>query len=168
MLGPNEENLARDLERWIRDIELQEVSANQRDRGRFLVGFSGLSPESPDATSFRPPSLGSDPSPSELQTHALGVISELPLEILLAQHMFSAFMWAIAEHVPDNLICTNKITTKRDGPSLSPKPENSVILQLANAIQSAGLAKTPEEAYMCIIPPLSCAKKLPDIDEPYT
>ena len=95
------------------------------------------------------------------------MISELPLELVLAQHMFSAFMWAIAEHIPKDIISGSE-TTGPDGHETSPSPkrEDTVIHRLAAALQRVELARTPEEALMCIIPPLSYVDKLPHISDP--
>ena len=99
----------------------------------------------------------------------LTVKSETSLESSLAQHMFSAFMWAIARDVPPEQIDFQDQTSVGHADKflpdsvetlLSVRLENKVLTGMATAIQRTGLG-TLQDAYMCIIPPLSCAKKLP-------
>ena len=97
------------------------------------------------------------------------VVSQTSLESSLAQHIFSSFMWAITQHIPDeafNKRDENSISHadlfRADDPGtlLSLKLQNSTITGMANAIQKTGLGSL-QEVYMCIIPSLSSFRKLP-------
>ena len=97
------------------------------------------------------------------------IVSQTSLESSLAQHIFSSFMWAITQHIP------NEAFNKRDensishadlfraddpGTLLSLKLQNNTITGMANVIQQTGVGSI-QEVYMCIIPPLSSSRKLP-------
>jgi hypothetical protein len=98
------------------------------------------------------------------------VNSEGSLEILLAQHMFTAFMWAVAKSGVSAQRIDLKGQTTIGHPDafrldnsealLSLRHENSVLVGMANAIQQSGLGSL-QEAYLCIIPPLSFFHHLP-------
>ena len=94
--------------------------------------------------------------------------SEGSLETLLGQHIFTAFMWAIAKDVSakridskDQTIIGHPDTFILDTAEAlrSLRLENTVLLGVANAIQRSELGCI-QEAYLCIIPPLSYSKKL--------
>lgn len=103
---------------------------------------------------------------------ALIVDAEGKLELLLAQHIFSAFMWAIAKHgkssnridlmLKDQTTIRYQDAFRSDDPKtlLSLRLENKVLTGMANAIQQTGLGSL-QDAYMCLIPPLSSTKQLP-------
>jgi ankyrin repeat protein len=94
---------------------------------------------------------------------ALYVISEAPLEQLLAQHIFSAFMWAIAPSVPIDRIDANstQVTANHNNDKDTfASCENIHLAELANSIQRFGLWSR-EDALLCMVPPLSCNNKLP-------
>lgn len=97
------------------------------------------------------------------QSCCLAAVSEGDLELLYAQHMFSAFMWTIAKDVKN---FTNSIidetqqfdpTKKKSWQSL--KLGNNTVMELAQCVQRAGLGDI-EDAYLSIIPPLSKEDKL--------
>jgi ankyrin repeat protein len=97
------------------------------------------------------------------------VISKATVELSLAQHLFSSFMWAIAPHISSEKLSGKDKTSisrgdlfRTDDPDtlLSLRLENTVLNGIAKAVQQSGLG-TLEEAYMCIIPPLSRSKILP-------
>jgi ankyrin repeat protein len=91
---------------------------------------------------------------------ALYVISEAPLEQLLAQHIFSAFMWAVAPSVPiDRIDADSTRVTAKDNLTFA-SCENIHLAELANSIQQFGLGSR-EDALLCMVPPLSCNNKLP-------
>lgn len=97
------------------------------------------------------------------------MVSQTTLEDSLAQHIFSSFMWAIAEHIPgevfnkrdENSISHGDLFRAADPDTLqSLKLKNGTIAGMASAIQQTGLGGS-QEVYMCIIPPLSSLRKLP-------
>ncbi|ERF70465.1 hypothetical protein EPUS_04743 [Endocarpon pusillum Z07020] len=95
----------------------------------------------------------------------LAMVSDTPLEMLLAQEMFSAFMWGVAKRVSriegDSKVHRNdnKIAGSAEG-WRNIRLENSKLLRAAEAFQKAGLGSV-EDAYSTIIPPLSLQGKLP-------
>jgi Ankyrin repeats (3 copies) len=94
----------------------------------------------------------------------------LSLETTLAQHLFMSFLWAIANSIAsDKLELNSRTSVKRaetfkvDDPAsiLSLRLENDVLVGLATTIRQTGLGSL-EDAYACIIPPLSHFQKLPN------
>ena len=92
------------------------------------------------------------------------MVSKTPLASALAQHMFSAFMWAISAETLDlgteTLIVHQRAFSSDSAPLDALQLENQALMELANAVQQTGLGSSGE-AYMCIVPPLSYGKKLP-------
>ena len=101
------------------------------------------------------------------------VTSNISLESSLAQHVFSSFMWAIVhvaekdDYLAKKLDKSETSITQGDlflldyqGSLRSLRMENKLLAEIANDIQQTGLGSV-QEAYMCIIPPLSCSYKLP-------
>ena len=106
---------------------------------------------------------------------SLTVMSNISLESALAQHVFSSFMWAIVkddlaekdDHLAKKLdkgetsIVRGDLFQMNDPDTLrSFGLENKLLARIANSIQQTGLGSF-QEAYMCIIPPLSCSRRLP-------
>jgi hypothetical protein len=86
-------------------------------------------------------------------------------DLSMAQHMFSAFMWAIAGKVSRKELGHAIVDPRAfnvDDPRTwdSPALENAKLLEMTREIQSTGLG-TLEQVYLSIIPPLSCERKLP-------
>jgi hypothetical protein len=105
---------------------------------------------------------------SELPSHgqsagSLARISETRIETSLAQHVFTAFMWAVAQKVStiDGVTNTRQTDTSNN-PSAwqTVKLDNSILSRIAQGVRNTGLGSL-EDAYLCIIPPLSLANKLP-------
>jgi hypothetical protein len=87
-----------------------------------------------------------------------------PWDFSLAQHIFSAFMWAIAEKMSSlGHAKTNPGSFNIDDHDTwnSIALENAKLLEMAREIQSTGLGSL-EQVYLSIIPPLSWVYKLPD------
>ncbi len=103
-----------------------------------------------------------DPNSSE----RLVAISDISLELLVAQDLFSAFMWAIATEMDpirgETTVHPTEIETTTSGrPSWQNfKVDNSSLSRVVHAFRKAKLGSL-EEAYLCIIPPLSARQKLP-------
>ncbi|KAK3358065.1 hypothetical protein B0T25DRAFT_477211 [Lasiosphaeria hispida] len=94
----------------------------------------------------------------------------LSLEAALAQHIFMSFMWAIVKSVSAVKLEQNSTTSvtrpenfRVDEPEtiLTLRLENDVLGGLSSTISQSGLG-TIEDAYACIIPPLSHLQKLPN------
>ncbi|KAF8248448.1 hypothetical protein K440DRAFT_600001, partial [Wilcoxina mikolae CBS 423.85] len=167
MLGPDTEDLRRDIGWWIDGGLIRtgnETFKTQRDGGASAgfvgpIGFVGLNPGKPDLGEQRQ-------SPLPLKVTSAG-----SLEHILSQHIFTAFMWALAKSgVLAKRIYTSDQTTvecseavRLDTPQalLSLKLVNKVLMETAKDIQRCGLGNSLQEVYMCLIPPLSCTKRLP-------
>ncbi|KAI9770168.1 MAG: hypothetical protein M1839_003270 [Geoglossum umbratile] len=88
VLGPGQEALRRDLDWWVGTGVATEVKTSEP--ADILTGFSGLKTEPP--TNYPPTTIQA--------------VSSAKLELFLAQHLFSAFMWAVAGEIPANWIET--------------------------------------------------------------
>jgi len=89
----------------------------------------------------------------------LAVISDIPLPLLFAQHVFSAFMWSIAE-VTEPIVGNTTLHQQDPEDWKKFRLENSTLRKIAAGIQQAGLGSI-EEVYTYIIPPLGDRGKLP-------
>ena len=92
----------------------------------------------------------------------LAVVADSSLELLLAQDLFSSFMWFVADRMRRLSV---ESTTSRLRPTDltwfdSSRLENPVLSSMAREIERAGLG-TLGDAYASILPPLSIKKKLP-------
>lgn len=94
------------------------------------------------------------------------VVTNVSMEQFLAQHIFSAFMWEIADHipVPESATTVDLQSQNKFNPQVpkwsSLRLVNQKIQEMAKAVEAASLG-TLEDAYTLIIPPLSVANKLP-------
>ena len=152
VLGPDTEALRRDLDWWIGP----ESHTEQQDDTNLLIGFSGLKPN--------PESSGQ----SQRQVNSQIVKSGATLERFLAQHVFSAFMWAVADEIPLERILGETTFDSRDAFSIndhttwnSCRLENATITKLVKDVERTDLGNFSEVS-MAIIPPLSCTNKLPN------
>jgi hypothetical protein len=95
---------------------------------------------------------------------ALAIMSDSnTMEISYAQHLFSAFMWAVSQKVTTiEGRTTAQQTDMFNNPTAwkSLQLENTVLSRVARAVQKSGLGSL-EDVYLCIIPPLSLSNKLP-------
>jgi ankyrin repeat protein len=94
------------------------------------------------------------------------VISEAPLDKLLAQHLFSGFMWSIADSVPESRLNVRHTTVENanlfaGGQLPLSRLENTHLLELLDSLDRAGLGSLLDVS-LCVIPPLSSARRLPD------
>lgn len=107
-----------------------------------------------------------DNNSSDSQQSALTVDCNASLESLLAQHIFTAFMWSMAIDMrvrfdDDSSILSCKDYRVEDSDTLlSLRLESKTLAEMTEGIQGTGLCSLLE-AYICIIPPLSSAKRLP-------
>lgn len=105
---------------------------------------------------------------SNTRGRSLATISDIPLDLLFAQHMFSSFMWAFAKTTSVKRIDgqatvhqTNKATPSSNTAWQSFTLQNSILSKMAQRIQRTGLGSL-EEIYTSIVPALSFVKKLPE------
>ncbi|KAI5806865.1 hypothetical protein BZA77DRAFT_367597 [Pyronema omphalodes] len=94
--------------------------------------------------------------------HFLAVMSNTQRELLFAQHIFAAFMSAVATEIPRIGGFTEASHSMTNLPTAWEhyQLKNEVLSKLASGISNTGLG-SPRDALLCIIPPLSIADKLP-------
>jgi len=134
-----------------------------------VTGFSNLSDASGDgvtepiALKYKAEKVSFDEIEASATTGSLAVMTDNSLEISYGQHLFSSFMWAISRKVSR---IENQANARQLDTFNNPTAWNSIALdhgtleRMARAVQKSGLG-TLEEGYLCIIPPLSMANKLP-------
>ncbi|KAL2068429.1 hypothetical protein VTL71DRAFT_16527 [Oculimacula yallundae] len=94
------------------------------------------------------------------------MVTNISMERFLAQHLFSAFMWEIAEKLPalESPTTIDLQSQSKFNPQLprwrSLRLVNQKMQDMAKAVEANPLG-TLEDAYTLIIPPLSLAEKLP-------
>jgi hypothetical protein len=94
------------------------------------------------------------------------MLTDVSLEQLLAQYIFSAFMWAITKHIPVvgiECLTVDSESQKKLEPQIPEWPSLRIASQtlqdMAKAVEKAGLA-TLEDAYALVIPPFSVTGKI--------
>jgi len=95
---------------------------------------------------------------------SLGMVTTTPKELLFAQHIFTAFMVAATkqlDRIGGKSEASNETALNLPLVWQHFRPQNSVVAEIALGVQNAGLARSLEEVYICIIPPLSLQHKLP-------
>ncbi|KAF4333350.1 ankyrin repeat [Fusarium beomiforme] len=176
LLGSHTPALQRDLRWWMPDgaIRVIEVGSDSKRQHRTtvevkphqVVGFAS----NPELGSAEGRIYLFDDAPGETGNGngTLAVESYSPLKKIYTQHMFSAFMWALAKAM-EPIPTRAEIRLKDTGGLSNASPwqflsfHNTTLSKLAKNIQSAGLGSL-EEVYLAIIPPLSAWNKLPRAD----
>jgi len=108
-----------------------------------------------------------EPMPENAKRHRyLAVVSDTPLELCLAQDVFSAFMWAVARKTKEleGKTILNKLDQRATNTAESWKLftlENATLSRMAKDIERSGLGSL-EEIYLAIVPPLSLNQRLPN------
>ncbi|PNP80126.1 hypothetical protein FNYG_06537 [Fusarium nygamai] len=179
LLGSHTPALHRDLRWWMPDGAIRVIAVGSDSSGQHhmtvevkphqVVGFAS-NPElgSAEGRIYLFETFNDTPRDTSNGNGTLAVESYSPLKTIYTQHMFSAFMWALAkamEPIPTRAEIRLKDT---DGLSNSPPWQflsfhNTTLSKLAKNIQSTGLGSL-EEVYLAIIPPLSAWNKLPRTD----
>ena len=137
--------------RWIqRKIQPMEIDlSNSCPSNLLILGIP---------TAYMEPRIHQNPPPARF----LGLTSESPLEKICGHIILSAVIRAISQDPSMSLEGTTQV--RGGGNSLNSNVSsgwrNTVLTDLANTIERTGLA-TVEEAFICIIPPLEKAGKLP-------
>jgi ankyrin repeat protein len=96
----------------------------------------------------------------------LAIVSDRSLEVVLGQHLFSAFMFAVADHTErpagDTTVQDASLgsTSGSEQGQTSSKLENSILSRIARRVETFGLGNV-QEVYACMIPPLCLKRKLP-------
>ncbi|KAF8532929.1 hypothetical protein BDD12DRAFT_901166 [Trichophaea hybrida] len=96
--------------------------------------------------------------------YLLATVSEVPLDLLFAQEMFSSFMLIVAKALPGPIqgrTTTHNTESSDDSTSWqSFTLQNTTLSRIAHLVHRAGLGSL-EDVYISIIPPLSIERKLP-------
>lgn len=179
VLGPVNEELKRDILWWIGDHGRHPFSTNEKridltgghmfNKREIFIGHIGMEPTfiDSDNDSSKPPSTKSSVRPPH-SDDVLAVLSDATLELALAQHVFSSFMWAITSRnnwdilTNGSTLLVNEEVFRIDAPSplSGVRLENKALVDIVSSIHRTGLG-TSEEIYFCMIPALSVCKRLP-------
>ncbi|CCX31479.1 Similar to Ankyrin-3; acc. no. Q12955 [Pyronema omphalodes CBS 100304] len=160
LLGPGRESIKLDLDRWVGDLELIEGDFYRTDaspaESPSFYGFSGVLTEGEVANHSSP------------IYEAVAIKSEASLEVLLARHLFSAFMWAVSTKI--NPISDQGQTTVKNTDMFNVNEPNSIyalklqnkkLSELAETIAQRTRLGNSKDILCLLIPPLSYANKLP-------
>ncbi|UPK92345.1 hypothetical protein LCI18_003280 [Fusarium solani-melongenae] len=173
LLGSSSKRLEQDLRWWVPDHELLSVirvetgidaaDAPSNDF-KYAVGCCELTPGAQ-----RPKFVLNLNRASTQKTGDLAVETYDSLQTLLAQHIFSHFLFSLANtmSIPVPEQATMKLIDPNIEADSSRWDEFSVhhgtISRLAQKIQAVGFGSL-ESVYLSLIPPLSAANKLPEVD----
>jgi len=118
-----------------------------------------------DASDLRQTTAEQSTPENKKSRRYLAVISDAPLELCLAQDVFSAFMWAAARKTEklDGKTILNKLDQRDTNTHGSWKHftlENATLERMAKDIERSGLGGL-EDIYLTIVPPLSLNQRLP-------
>ena len=176
VIGDNSNKiLERDLRWWVNDILAEEIVksdatfSNRHNFGSMLViGFQGFRYDN-DVMDGNFDSINPQASPinsSSQKTLAIQRSGALPN--VLAQHVFSAFIWSVAAEIPHTKIGSGRILQSEKFSEAnisdswtSPSLQTQELTLYAQAVERTGLCSF-DEAYISIIPPLSHLHKLPN------
>ncbi|KAF2449915.1 ankyrin [Karstenula rhodostoma CBS 690.94] len=189
--------LTRDLNWWTNDPRVTAITENtgdpqDTDDDMLEIGFNGLyprrqtvpnsdTPNPPKQKSQGPPTNESQvPEASEISAKleavqdeairgkVVSIISDGPLAVVLAHHIFSAFMWAVSDEIQEDKIDTAAVEDAElfDGSDFQntwniPTLRNKRLMKLARAIVGLGLGPI-DDVLLAIIPPLSHRGILPN------
>ncbi|KAF2793896.1 ankyrin, partial [Melanomma pulvis-pyrius CBS 109.77] len=166
ILGPNvNKSLGWDISWWISNDIAPEEREEEYDQAikmserEMVIGYRGERLQNED-------SLRKVPF-KETSITTLSVQLAGKTELLLAQHLFSGFMWSVANHIPREELLQPITFDTRDRFDIYDhttwdfcKIQNSNLNALIRDVQRAGMGSL-EEVSMFIIPALSYAGKLP-------
>ena len=130
-----------------------------------VVGFThATNPKSSLFDEPRPPQT--PPANQRKKEILLAAESEVSLEMLYAQEMFSSFMWATAKWLQRRI--PGPVTHTSEAPDETASWQSftlhsTIVTRVIQDVQRTGLGSL-EDIYMNIIPPLSIQKRLPEID----
>jgi ankyrin repeat protein len=97
----------------------------------------------------------------------LATVSEVPLDRLFSQEIFSTFMWAVAKKLDRPIpgrTTTHSVSTDTQDDAASWKDftlQNATLSRMVEDVHRTGLGSLGD-IYMSIIPPLSITRKLPE------
>ncbi|EEU34422.1 uncharacterized protein NECHADRAFT_102067 [Fusarium vanettenii 77-13-4] len=179
--------LLRDLSWWVDEGIVEELDDDTgsktptRANMDLVIGFHGRSEDEQKRLKPRRSQLEigyspNEPRPTEVQERELGLISSGDLPTILAQHLFTSFMWAIAKDLEKNVL--DQVSSEKQGnldvrnkdafdPGLFSKTWSRPTLQhrqLTNVVrqmESFGLGSRGD-ILLCMIPALSFQDLLPN------
>ncbi|RSL82168.1 hypothetical protein CEP51_005353 [Fusarium floridanum] len=170
LLGSSSKRLEQDLRWWVPDQEFLSVipvdtgtaATKASNDFEYSIGCCEFTSQSQGLT-FVPKDEGNTQKPE-----ALAVETYDSLRTLLAQHIFSNFMFSLANTM--SIPVPKQTTMKHLEPSIeaaSPRWNqfslyHDTISRLAQKIQATGFGSL-ESVYLNLIPPLSAANKLPEV-----
>ncbi|KAF3003987.1 hypothetical protein E8E14_007350 [Neopestalotiopsis sp. 37M] len=150
--------LKRDISWWVDSLVAEQSGGTKgREHAEVVIGFNGI----------------------EDNTNAdgeLGIISNAPLPIILAQHIFTSFMWTIAQALPKDCLDPKSDgehpEVMIEGPLIFNSDEfdqtwprlrmrHRTLTKLVGQMESYGLGST-NDILLCMIPALSVMKLLPN------
>ncbi|KAF1959247.1 ankyrin [Byssothecium circinans] len=184
--------LTRDLNWWTSDPRVTAITENTgdpQDTGDDMleIGFNGLYPKrqtvpNSDTRKSQGPTTKKSQAPEASKISAelkavqdeairgkvVSIISDASLEVVLAHHLFSAFMWAVSDEIQEDKIDTATVEDAElfDGSDFQntwniPTLRNKRLMKLARAIVGLGLGPI-DDVLLAIIPPLSHRGILPN------
>ncbi|KAF2114543.1 hypothetical protein BDV96DRAFT_577029 [Lophiotrema nucula] len=140
--------LTRDLNWWVRTNGNWDEIIYGEDV-ELVLGFNGME--------------GSTPGRNELS-----IDSSAARAVLLAQHIFSAFIWALSPLITsdtfDQAVVEDSdlfIASDFERSWMAPTLRNARLIKIARGIESFGLGSF-EDILLCMVPPLSCRGLLPN------
>ncbi|EXF73778.1 hypothetical protein CFIO01_07406 [Colletotrichum fioriniae PJ7] len=119
---------------------------------------------------------GFEPPKDKTAARELGMVSKASLSTILAQHLFTSFMWTISESLPRNCLDSGPDGVKQEveieGPQtfdsidfaetwLRPRLRHRKLTKIIRSMESYGLGSTTD-ILLCMIPALSAKNLLPD------
>ncbi|KAM7212774.1 Ankyrin repeat-containing domain protein [Rhypophila decipiens] len=161
ILGTNFEDgvLKRDLSWWVDELafapDRSEFTEGTAEVIKFVIGYSG-----------RPGAVDSRRRDGDDEFEELGVVSSPPLSTILAQHLFTNFMWNIARRLPNNCLRSGYTTSQqgveieaRDSFSPSefsttwfrPKLRHRHLAKIARQMNTNGLGTIAQILYCMIL-----------------
>ncbi|KAF4884743.1 Ankyrin-3 [Colletotrichum fructicola] len=156
--------LKRDISWWVdsllaeqSDAQAEDNTPSDRDDVKIVIGFNGY--EKSTATS-----------------RELGITAKAPLHVILAQHLFTSFMWTVAEYLPRGCFCSGPDEVKEEVEVeglrtfnsddfaqtwLRPRLRHRKLIKIIRSMESFGLGSTTD-ILLCMIPALSFKRLLPN------
>lgn len=178
VIGDNfDKVLERDLRWWINDALAEEIVKSKvvlelDPSPPLAIGFQGFRRNDAEIRDgildFVNPMASSNDLSSQRIMPALAIHRSGALPNVLAQHVFSAFMWAVAAEISHDKIGSGRILQSEKFSEAniteswtSPSLQTQELTLFAQAVERTGLCSL-DEAYISIIPPLSHLEKLPN------
>ncbi|KIL90085.1 hypothetical protein FAVG1_06823 [Fusarium avenaceum] len=150
--------LQRDLSWWADSVGVGEVNsdAGTTRNEELIIGFNGIK--------------------HEYATGQLGISGEAPLPTILAQHLFTSFMWTVAQHLPKDCLDPTSDQGQKEVEVEGAHTFESYnfkqtwrrlrlrhrrLTELVRQLESLGMGST-HDILLCMIPALSFKRLLPN------